>query len=376
MFTWIRYNIKGDRWIWLIAVILSIISLLSVYSATGSLAYQKMGGNTEYYLFKHFLLIILSFIAMWFAHKLDYKYYSKISIIAMYISLPLLFVTYQFGLNINEASRWINIPIINQAFQPSDLAKLSLIIYLSSILSKSQYDLDNIKSFIKPFLWIGIICLFIALTNLSTSIILGLTSILLMFIARVKIKYLAVLILFISFGATIALITGQRGKTAISRTEDFIYKKNIPFQLEQAYIAVSTGGLFGKGPGKSNQKNFLPQSYSDFIYAIIIEEYGLLMGISVLFLYLILLYRGLYTFLKSERLFGGLLSAGLSFYLVIQAITNMSVVVGLLPVTGITLPLISMGGTSQLFTGITLGIILSISRHNSMEEENNYSYGY
>ena len=376
MFTWIRYNIKGDRWIWLIAVILSIISLLSVYSATGSLAYQKMGGNTEYYLFKHFLLIILSFIAMWFAHKLDYKYYSKISIIAMYISLPLLFVTYQFGLNINEASRWINIPIINQAFQPSDLAKLSLIIYLSSVLSKSQYDLDNIKSLIKPFLWIGIICLFIALTNLSTSIILGVTSMLLMFIARVKIKYLAVLVLFISFGATIALITGQRGKTAISRTEDFIYKKNIPFQLEQAYIAVSTGGLFGKGPGKSNQKNFLPQSYSDFIYAIIIEEYGLLMGISVLLLYLILLYRGLYTFLKSERPFGGLLSAGLSFYLVIQAITNMSVVVGLLPVTGITLPLISMGGTSQLFTGITLGIILSISRHNSMEEENNYSYGY
>ena len=376
MFTWIRYNIKGDRWIWLIAVILSIISLLSVYSATGSLAYQKMGGNTEYYLFKHFLLIILSFIAMWFAHKLDYKYYSKISIIAMYISLPLLLITYQFGLNINEASRWINIPIINQAFQPSDLAKLSLIIYLSSVLSKSQYDLDNIKSLIKPFLWIGIICLFIALTNLSTSIILGVTSMLLMFIARVKIKYLAVLVLFISFGATIALITGQRGKTAISRTEDFIYKKNIPFQLEQAYIAVSTGGLFGKGPGKSNQKNFLPQSYSDFIYAIIIEEYGLLMGISVLLLYLILLYRGLYTFLKSERPFGGLLSAGLSFYLVIQAITNMSVVVGLLPVTGITLPLISMGGTSQLFTGITLGIILSISRHNSMEEENNYSYGY
>jgi len=375
MFTWIRYNIKGDRWIWLIAVILSIISLLSVYSATGSLAYQKMGGNTEYYLFKHLLLIILSFIAMWFAHKLDYKYYSKISIIAMYISLPLLFVTYQFGLNINEASRWINIPIINQAFQPSDLAKLSLIIYLSSVLSKNQYDLDNIKSLIKPFLWIGIICLFIALTNLSTSIILGLTSMLLMFIARVKIKYLAVLVLFIAFGATIALITGQRGKTAISRTEDFIYKKNIPFQLEQAYIAVSTGGLFGKGPGKSNQKNFLPQSYSDFIYAIIIEEYGLFMGISVLLLYLILLYRGLYTFLKSERPFGGLLSAGLSFYLVIQAITNMSVVVGLLPVTGITLPLISMGGTSQLFTGITLGIILSISRHNSMEEENNYAYG-
>jgi cell division protein FtsW len=373
MINWIQENIKGDKWIWGIALTLSSISLLSVYSATGSLAYQKMGGNTEYYLFKHFLLIILSFTAMWFAHKLDYKYYSKISEIAMYISVPLLLFTFQYGLNINEASRWINIPIINQAFQPSDLAKLSLIIYLSSILSKNQYDLDNIKSLIKPFFWIGVICLFIALTNLSTSIILGLTSILIMFIARVKFKYLFILVMCISFAASIALITGQRGRTAITRTEDFIYKKNIPFQLEQAYIAVSTGGLFGKGPGKSNQKNFLPQSYSDFIYAIIIEEYGLFGGLAVLFLYLVLLYRGLHIFLKSERPFGGLLSAGLSFFLVIQAITNMCVVVGLLPVTGITLPLISMGGTSQLFTGITLGIILSISRHNT-DEEKKYSY--
>ncbi len=373
MINWIQENIKGDKWIWGIALILSSISLLSVYSATGSLAYQKMGGNTEYYLFKHFLLIILSFTAMWFAHKLDYKYYSKISEIAMYISVPLLLFTFQYGLNINEASRWINIPIINQAFQPSDLAKLSLIIYLSSILSKSQYELNNIKSLIKPFIWIGIICLSIALTNLSTSIILGLTSILIMFIARVKFKYLFILFMCISFAGSIALITGQRGRTAITRTEDFIYKKNIPFQLEQAYIAVSTGGLFGKGPGKSNQKNFLPQSYSDFIYAIIIEEYGLFGGLAVLLLYLVLLYRGLHIFLKSERPFGGLLSAGLSFFLVIQAITNMCVVVGLLPVTGITLPLISMGGTSQLFTGITLGIILSISRHN-IDEEKNYSY--
>ena len=376
MFTWIRYNIKGDRWIWSIAVILSIISLLSVYSATSLLAFLNKGGNTEYYLFKHFLLIILSFIAMWFAHKIDYKYYSKISLMGLYISLPLLFFTYKFGVNINEASRWISIPIINIVFQPSDLAKLSLIIYLSSFLAKKQYDLENIKTLFMPFIWIGLICLFIALTNLSTALILGATSILLMFISRVKITHLSLLILFVLFSGGIALLTGQRGYTAVSRVEDFINKKNIPYQLEHSYIAVSTGGFFGKGPGNSNQKNFLPQSYSDFIYAIIIEEYGLFMGISVLLLYLILLYRGLYTFLKSERPFGGLLSAGLSFYLVIQAITNMSVVVGLLPVTGITLPLISMGGTSQLFTGITLGIILSISRHNSMEEENNYSYGY
>ena len=189
-----------------------------------------------------------------------------------------------------------------------------------------------------------------------------------MFISRVKITHLSILILFIFFCGGIALLTGQRGKTAMTRAENFINKKDIPFQLEQAYIAVSTGGLLGKGPGNSNQKNFLPQSYSDFIYAIIIEEYGFIMGVTILVLYLLLLYRGLKIFIKSDRPFGGLLSAGLSFTLVIQALINMSVVVGLLPVTGVTLPLISMGGTSQLFTGITLGIILSVSRNNDLEE--------
>ena len=368
MIDWFKNNIQGDKLIWLIAISLSSISLLAVYSATGSLAYQKMGGNTEYYLFKHFILIILSLIAMWFAHKIDYKYYSKISLVGLYISIPLLLFTYKFGLNINEASRWINIPIINQAFQPSDLAKLSLIIYLSSFLAKNQNYLEKFKTLIVPFIWIGIICLFIALTNLSTALILGATSILLMFISRVKIKHLGLLILFVVFSGAIALLTGQRGKTAYSRASNFIYKKEIPFLLEQAYIAVSTGGLFGKGPGQSNQKNFLPQSYSDFIYAIIIEEYGFIMGISIIILYLILLYRGLYIFIKSSKPFGGLLSAGLSFALIIQAIINMCVVVGLLPGTGVTLPLISMGGTSQLFTGITLGIILSVSRQNNLQE--------
>lgn len=368
MVNWIKSNVEGDKIIWVIALLLSIISLLSVYSATGSLAYQKMGGNTEYYLIKHFILIILSFIAMWFSHRIDYKYYSKIALIGLYASIPLLIITYKFGMNINEASRWINIPIINQAFQPSDLAKLSLIIYLSSFLAKRQNRLENVKTLILPFLWIGSICLFIALTNLSTALILGATSILLMFISRVKITHLSILILFIFFCGGIALLTGQRGKTAMTRAENFINKKDIPFQLEQAYIAVSTGGILGKGPGNSNQKNFLPQSYSDFIYAIIIEEYGFIMGVTILVLYLLLLYRGLKIFIKSDRPFGGLLSAGLSFALVIQALINMSVVVGLLPVTGVTLPLISMGGTSQLFTGITLGIILSVSRNNDLEE--------
>ncbi len=368
MIRWLNNNIQGDRYIWVIAIILSVVGLLSVYSSTSLLAFQQKSGNTEFFLLKHFFLISFSFIAMWFSHRIDYKYYSKISFIGLIISIPLLIITYQFGENINEASRWIKVPIINMAFQPSDLAKLSLIIYLSSFLAKKQNELENIKTLVIPFIWIALICLFIALTNLSTSLILGATSILLMFISRVKISHLSLLVFFVILSGGIALLTGQRGYTALSRVEDFMNKENLPYQLEQAYIAVSTGGFFGKGPGNSNQKNFLPQSSSDFIYAIIVEEYGFIMGVTILILYLFLLYRGLKIFLNSDRPFGGLLSAGLSFALVFQAITNMCVVVGLLPVTGVTLPLVSMGGTSQLFTGITLGIILSVSRQNEKEK--------
>ena len=318
IYNWILDNIKGDKWIWIIALILSTISILVVYSATGSLAYQKMGGNTEYYLFKHFFLISLSFVAMWFTHKIDYKYFSKISTIALYICVPLLLFTWKFGLNINDASRWINIPILNQAFQPSDLAKLSLIVYLSSYLSKHQMNIQNIKeSLIFPLIWISVICLLIALTNFSSAILLLFTCLILLFISRVPFKYLLMLSVIAILAGSMALFVGQRGKTVISRFENFVDNKNIPFQLEQAYIAVSTGGIFGKGPGKSNQKNFLPQSYSDFIYAIVIEEYGLITGFLVIILYILLLYRGLVTLINSERAFGGLLSAGLSFALVI-----------------------------------------------------------
>ena len=312
---------------------------------------------------------------MWFTHRIDYKYFSKISIMALYVCIPLLLFTWKFGMNINDASRWINIPILNQAFQPSDLAKVSLIVYLSSYLSKHQVNIENIKeSLVFPLIWVLVICLLIALTNFSSAILLLITCLILLFISRVPIKYVMMLIICSIFAGSIAMFIGQRGNTVLSRFENFIDNKDIPFQLEQAYIAVSTGGIFGKGPGQSNQKNFLPQSYSDFIYAIIIEEYGLITGILVIILYLILLYRGLVTLINSERAFGGLLSAGLIFALVIQAIINMSVVVGLLPVTGLTLPLISMGGTSQLFTGITLGIILSVSRYNDDENNNELVY--
>ncbi len=359
---WAYRNLKGDPVIWFIVLILSLFSILVVYSATGSLAYKMMDGNTEYYLIKHTVLVVVSLLAIWLAHKIDYRYYSKISRLVLWISVPLLLFTFLFGTNINEASRWLTIPIINQGFQPSDLAKLALLVTLASMLSKRQRSIDDFQRAIVPMLfWIGLICGLIALTNFSSAILLFLTCMLVLFIGRVPVKYLAMLVVICSAFGSVAFMVGQRGGTAISRIENFL-NDDTPYQAKQAYIAIASGGVIGKGPGQSDQRNFLPHPYSDFIYAIILEEYGLIGGITVLFLYLALLYRGMKAAEDNDRAYGGLLSAGLSFALVIQALVNMGVAVGLGPVTGLTLPFISMGGTSQLFTGIALGIILSVSR--------------
>jgi len=349
--------------LWGIVIIFSLISVAVVYSATGTLAYKKMEGNTEYFLFKHSSLILLGLGFMWAAHKINYRYYSKLSLLALLVSAPLLIVTYFYGSNINEASRWITIPVINQTFQPSDLAKLALISYLASMLSKKQQMLDDIKRTLIPiFGWTVTICALIALTNTSTAVLLFITCLLLMFIGRVPVKYLAAVVVAGGLIGGTALALGQRLDTAVSRMEDFMDPTKTAFQLEQSYIAIATGGVVGKGPGNSDQRDILPHPYSDFIYAIILEEYGLIGGVVVLFLYLALLYRGLVTVSRSNGAFGGLLSAGLSFSLVMQGLINMGVAVGLGPITGLPLPLLSMGGTSLIFTGISLGIILSVSR--------------
>jgi cell division protein FtsW len=279
------------------------------------------------------------------------------------LSVPLLLFAWKFGTTVNEASRWIVIPVIKQTFQPSDLAKLSLITHLASMLSKRQLNISNIKETIIPMLfWVGLICGLIALMNISTALLLFLTCMLLMFIGRVPMKYIMMQILVGVIAGSVAMAVGQRMHTAISRIENFMDKEETVFQLEQSYIAIATGDVFGKGPGRSDQRNFLPLPYSDFIYAIIIEEYGLIGGLLVVFLYLAFLYRGMVAVTRSYGAFGGLLSAGLSFSLVIQAMVNMGVAVGLGPITGLPLPLLSMGGTSLIFTGISIGIILSVSR--------------
>ncbi len=356
-------HLKGDPVIWTVVFALGMLSILVVYSATGTISYFKFDGNTEYYLLRHSFLVFLSFFAMWVAHKIDYRYYSKLSRLALWLSVPLLIFAWQFGVNLNDASRWITIPFLNQSFQPSDLAKLALIINLAGMLSKKQQNITDFKKALIPMLlWCGLICGLIAMTNLSTAILLFITCMLLLFIGRIPVKYLAMLFLVGIMAVGTAMVVGQRGQTAINRVESFIKKEQIPFQAEQSYIAVATGGITGKGPGNSSQRNFLPEAFSDFIFAIVVEEYGMIGATVVILLYLTLLYRGMKAAAASGKAYGGLLSAGLSFAIVLQAMVNMGVAVGLGPITGLPLPLLSMGGTSLLFTGLAMGIILSVSR--------------
>jgi cell division protein FtsW len=358
---WSDKNLQGDPVIWAVVFALSMISILVVYSSIGTLAYKRTA-SPESYLFKHTLTVLIGLAAMWVAHKIDYRYYSRISRLALWVSVPLLIYTFTNGTTINDAARWINLPIFG-SFQPSDFASLALIINLASMLSKKQQNIDDIKDSLIPMLiWCGVICGLIALTNLSTAVLLFATCMLVMFIGRVPVKYLAMLVLVGLLAGAVALKFGVRGETAKNRIMSFINGTELPFQAKHARIAVATGGVMGKGPGNSDQRNILPHPYSDFIYAIVIEEYGMVGGVIVLLLYLVLLHRGMKAAYNSERAFGGLLSAGLSFDLVCQAMVNMGVVVGLGPITGQPLPLISMGGTAMIFTGLSVGIILSVSR--------------
>lgn len=360
---WTDKHIQGDPVIWMVVLCLSVISILVIYSATGSLAYRNQGGNTEYYLIKHTAMVVLGLGVMWVAHKVDFRYYSKMARYALIASVPLLFYAWQFGATHNDASRWIVVPIVGMQFQPSDLAKMALIAALAGMLSKRQRNIEDLKESLIPMLvWCGVVCGLIAMTNFSTAIMLFLTCMLLLFIGRVPVKYLAMLVIVGGLAGAIALKMGQRGGTVVNRVENFVSGKEIPPQVMYGNIAMATGGVIGKGPGKSAQRNHLPEAYSDFVFAIIVEEYGTLGGLFVIFLYMVLLYRGMRVMAQSERPFGGLLSAGLTFAIVIQALVNIGVVVGLGPVTGQTLPLVSMGGTSLLFTGLSLGIILSVSR--------------
>lgn len=359
--------------IWAIVVILSLVSVLAVYSSTGSLAYRMQKGNTEYYLFKQLSVLVLGVAIIYVAHRVNYTVYSRMAVILLLISIPLLIYTLFFGSTINEASRWIRLPVINLTFQTSDMAKLALFMYISRQLSRKQKVIKDFRKGFLPILTpVVIVCLLIMPANMSTALMLGASCMLLCFIGRVNIKHLAALVgaglLGTALIVAIVLSTGVGGGRAAtwkSRIEHFRQhdsKEDQPYQVQQAKIAIAGGGLFGRGPGNSEQRNFLPHPYSDFIFAIIIEEYGMVGATLLICAYLLLLFRSIRIFRRCPYAFGAFLSIGLSFTLVIQALANMAVTVNLMPVTGITLPLVSMGGTSIWFTSLAIGIILSVSR--------------
>lgn len=369
---------KGDRWIWLIIIMLSMISIIAVYSATGSIANKKGMSVEKYWLFKHVIFVILGIGMIYISHLLDYKYYAGISKILMLVTIPLLIYTLIFGAHVNDASRWVKIPVIGLTFQTSDLAKLALITFLARTLTKKQENIKDVKSAFLPI--IGAVCVvtaLIAYANMSTALMLFGVSILLLIIGRISIKQIAIVSAVGGVLMVVILLFGPRGSTYISRINSFMHPElqhsDKTYQSDHSKIALATGGLFGKGPGNSTERNFLPHPYSDFIFAIIIEEYGTVGGLAIVMLYLVLLYRCVRIVTRSPKAFGALLAAGLSFSLTIQAFANMAVAVGLGPVTGVPLPLVSMGGTSMIFTSIAFGIILSVSRdveeHSVKKEE-------
>ena len=364
------FNLKGDKAIWFIVMVLGLFSILAVYSATGSMAYKMQGGNTEFYLIQQIVFIGLGVAMMYTSYRLHYMHYSRLAPLLFLISVPLLIFTLGFGTEVNDARRWLTIPWINKSFQVSDFAKLALIIYVArSIGKKQEFIKDFNGAFLPIIIPVVIVCGLIAPADLSTAGLLFVTCMLMMFIGRISLKYVALLALMgvALFGLLVMLGAFfpdfVRLETWLSRYNEFLYNTDGGYQIQQSKIAIANGEIFGLGPGNSMQRNFLPYPYADFIYAIICEEYGIIGGLSLMGLYLWLLFRCMSIVTECPKTFGAILAMGLCLNIVIQAFANIAVSVHLVPVTGLTLPIVSMGGTSVLFTCISLGIILSVSKY-------------
>jgi cell division protein FtsW len=372
---WLLNTFKGDRSIWALVALFMFYSLLSVYSSSVTLAFTKFGGDTAYFLRTQFIMLAFGLLIIIITHHLPYRIYSSLAGIFLVVAIVLLVLTLFVGVRINEATRWIVIPGTGFRLQTSDVAKIALIIYLARTLAQYQHELRNFALVTKHLILpIAIVCGLILSENLSTALMIFGICMILLFIGRVPVKYIiayfamAVAAVFL-FVLVISVISPGNNRVTVwkDRIEHYFSGKKVSeeenFQLNQAKIAISTGGLVGKAPGKSTQRNMLPQSNSDFIFAIIIEEYGLLFGaIPLILAYMILLFRGIAIAKKCETAFPAFLVLGLVLMIVVQAIVNMLVAVGLFPVTGQTLPMISWGRTSVLVMSFSLGAILSVSR--------------
>ena len=369
-------NLKGDKVIWAFIALLALISFMPVYSASSNLAYSANGsGNTMSFLIKHFAHVGIGFLIVYMVHKIPYHYFKAISMIALPIVGLLLLYTLLQGKTIGgaNASRWIQIPFVGISFQTSTLASMVLMIYVARYLAKKREVEDTFKkSVIELWLPVFAIIMLILPANFSTAALIFSMVVMLVFVGKYPLKYLGLVIGAGIVGLTLFILLAKnfpdafpnRVDTWVSRIENFTSDKpdEDNYQIEKAKIAIATGGIYGVGPGKSIQKNFLPQSSSDFIYAIIVEENGLLGALTVMFLYIMLFIRFLIASHKANTLFGKLLVVGLGFPIVFQALINMAVAVELLPVTGQTLPLISSGGSSIWMTCVSLGIILSVTK--------------
>ncbi|MEZ4799027.1 MAG: FtsW/RodA/SpoVE family cell cycle protein [Flavobacteriales bacterium] len=364
------HKLEGDRVIWMIVFFLGLLSILAVYSAMTTLAVKHGGYGT---FLKHLLMLGGGFGIMYFVHKRNFKYFSKLSILLVYTSIILLIMTMLFGSNLNSAERWLKIPGIGLTFQTSDFAKIALVMFVARWLNLKRNDLDDFKGTIVPLLiYIGVVCGLILPSNFSTAAMLGFVCLVMMFLGGVPVRHLfkiiamgvGLIILIIAVGELAPKGTLQRYETWKNRILNKVDADSEGnYQINLAKYAIHEGGVIPKGPGTSTSRNFLPHPYSDMVYAFIIEEYGSLIGgAGLLLLYLILFLRTAKFTSKCPKHFGRLTALGLSFMLVIQAFINMGVAVSLFPTTGQPLPLVSLGGTSTVFTCITVGIILSISR--------------
>ncbi len=355
------------------ALFLGLISLLAVYSSISSLAFKREGGSTLHFLLKHGFFLATGGVIMFYASKLKYSMYSRLSQLAIGVVAVLLLLTLVLGSNINDASRWITIPIINQTFQTSDLAKLVLVVYLARMISKHQGNEWSLRDVIvRLMVPVGVICGLILPANFSTAALLFALCMVIMFVGEVPMKWLLSIVgLAVGSFLVLVMVNEALGLDVLPRVET--WEKRISsfgevdheanYQVEHAKIAIASGGLLPNGPGSGASRNWLPHPYSDMIYAFIIEEYGsILGGLGLLLLYLILLFRAVRIAGQCEKQFGSLVAVGLSLMLVLQAMVNMAVAVNLVPVTGQPLPLVSMGGTSVWFTCLAIGIVLSVSR--------------
>ena len=371
---WLTKTFKGDRVIWALVAVFMIYSLLAVYSSSVSIAFMKHGGNTTYFLRSQFLMLVLSLVIIIVVHYLPYRIYSSLAGLFLLCAIGLLILTFAIGSRVNEATRWIEIPGTGFRLQTSDVAKVALVLYLARALARYQNELNNFMLVTKYFMIpVAVVCGLILSENLSTALMIFGICMIILFIGRVPFKYLmaylgialAGIVLFVLL---LSVVSPNSNRVAVwkNRVEHFFSgnaNDDEAYQSNQAKIAISTGGLFGKAPGKSTQRNMLPQSNSDFIFAIITEEYGLLFGaIPLILAYMILLFRGIAIAKKCETAFPAFLVLGLVIMIVVQAMLNMLVAVGLFPVTGQTLPMISWGRTSVLVISFSIGAILSVSR--------------